>query len=437
MSSIDTLADSLSKGLDRAKQLGAAAAKVTCRRSEELGYGFENARLKKAASQQALLYTIDVVVDGRRGATQGNRVEDVDELTERAVTLAKVGSVAHFDDYPAPAETASVQTWSDKTANLERDTMIEGCQRIIDVLKQHDPELFIEAGAGRTLAEGLLMTTSGVFHRRRTSGWSLGGHVQRTEGTDMLFAGHARSWRDLNDLYDPDFSAEEILTDLRRAEQIAESPEGQVTTIAAPPFFSGLLRAVLLGINGRNVVKGDSPLRDRLGEQVLDPAITIIDNPHMDFRPGAAEIDADGVPTQRIEIVTAGVLNQFLYDLDTAGLAGTQPTGNNGCSPHAIEVPGGEWTSEELIGSVDDGLLIKGVLGFGQSNLINGDFSCNVGLGFRIKGGKIVGRVKNTMIAGNVYDLLKTGVQLSSDRDPVNQLPHALLEGLSVSAAEN
>ena len=55
---------------------------------------------------------------------------------------------------------------------------------------------------------------------------------------------------------------------------------------------------VTLGISGRNVAKGDSPLRGRLGEQVLDPCLTLRDDPHRDSSQGAREVDADGIPTR-------------------------------------------------------------------------------------------------------------------------------------------
>ena len=43
----------------------------------------------------------------------------------------------------------------------------------------------------------------------------------------------------------------------------------------------------------------------------------------------------------------------------------------------------------------------------GQSNILGGDFNANVLLGYRIDGGKVTGRVKNTVISGNVYTALK------------------------------
>ncbi|HUT73495.1 MAG TPA: metallopeptidase TldD-related protein [Armatimonadota bacterium] len=45
-------------------------------------------------------------------------------------------------------------------------------------------------------------------------------------------------------------------------------------------------------------------------------------------------------------------------------------------------------------------------MGLGQSNIMNGDFSVNVSLGYKIEEGEIVGRVKNTMLADDACDAL-------------------------------
>ena len=66
---------------------------------------------------------------------------------------------------------------------------------------------------------------------------------------------------------------------------------------------------------------------------------------------------------------------------------------------------------------------------------MNGDLSANVLLGYCIKNGEIAGRVKNTMIAGNLYEILKQGVRLSSERDPLTLFPYAVVEGVTISAA--
>ncbi len=53
-------------------------------------------------------------------------------------------------------------------------------------------------------------------------------------------------------------------------------------------------------------------------------------------------------------------------------------------------------------------------MGAGQGNNLNGEFSMSVALGYKIKHGEIVGRVKDVMIAGNVFDIMKSNFRSMS-----------------------
>jgi PmbA protein len=423
----------LADGLALAERLGADAAKMRYRQSESMECGFEAGRLKNTGSCQSMAYSIEVLLGKKRGAASGNRPEDVPALVERAVTLAKVGAAAHFDAYPAPGPTTPVKRHSAKTLSLSREKMIAACEAMVAPLKEYNPDLFLEAAADRDEEESLLLTSGGVSRVESGTGWSLSVMAQRTQGTDVLFAGHGRSWRDFNALFDPAYLAEKTLLDLRRSEQFADAPKGKTAVILPPEMVRAFLWVVALGVNGRNVAKGDSPLKGRLDEQIFDPALSLTDDPHCDFSYSACAVDADGVPTRKWNVAERGVLRHFLYDLDTAGLAKTTPTGNNGCMPYRLLAAPGELPHEKLSAEIADGLWLVELVGFGQGNIINGDFSCNVGLGWRIKNGALIGRVKDTMVAGNIYELLKN-VRLSSDCDPVSGLPYMLLDGVSVSS---
>jgi len=82
-----------------------------------------------------------------------------------------------------------------------------------------------------------------------------------------------------------------------------------------------------------------------------------------------------------------------------------------------FEVATGAASQEDLIREVDNGLLIDSVLGLGQGNILAGEFSNNVAVGYRIENGRVTGRVKDVMISGNSYDLLK-GHLLGVGDDP-------------------
>lgn len=423
------------RALATARRLGADGAAISIRQGESQSCSFQSGRLKGAGSDQSISMGAAVLVGKRRGQAGGNDLEEIDDIVARAVGLAKAGSEAHFDAYPAPLPVRAVKTHSPRTLELSRDRMIESCSSIVEALKAYDEHLFIEADASRGETERVLATSGGVLHEQTSTRWSLSGGVQRTEGTDMLFAGEGASWRDLNEFFDSNYIARRILEDLRWGERIAAPPSGKVPAFLPPEMLDQLLSLVALGLSGRNVAKGDSPLRGRLGEQVLHPCLTVVDNPHHDFATGAAAMDDDGVPTRRLTLFDHGVLRNYIYDLDSAGLAGAAPTGNRRCQPYRIEVTPGEIDSQAILANIDDGIYIRGLLGFGQSNVMNGDFSCNVSLGFRIEKGEITGRLKNTMISGNVYDLLSHGVSLSRDRDERIGVPYARIEGVSVSGA--
>ena len=140
-----------------------------------------------------------------------------------------------------------------------------------------------------------------------------------------------------------------------------------------------------------------------------------------------------------------GVLRAFLYDLQTAGLAGKETTGSGFRSLGSLPSPSptswvlseGSMSIEEMISDVKEGLLIDQIMGAWAGNVLSGDFSGNVHLGFKIENGKLVGRVKDTMVAGNAFEILKNDVvAFGSAGEWVNgslKAPAVYLSSLSVS----
>ena len=59
--------------------------------------------------------------------------------------------------------------------------------------------------------------------------------------------------------------------------------------------------------------------------------------------------------------------------------------------------------------------MVEQLMGATQGNVLGGDFSGNVLLGYKVEDGKIVGRVKDTMVSGNIYQLLKQVAAIGND----------------------
>ena len=125
--------------------------------------------------------------------------------------------------------------------------------------------------------------------------------------------------------------------------------------------------------------------------------------------PGSRPFDDEGVATRCTALIEKGIPVAFYYDLQTAGLANTKSTGNGARSGARLPSPSasvfvtesGTTSFKEMLSDIKEGLVIEYVMGAEQGNVLGGDLS-NVLLGYKIDNGKITGRVKNTMVSGNV-----------------------------------
>ncbi|MEM9769884.1 MAG: metallopeptidase TldD-related protein, partial [Cyanobacteria bacterium P01_D01_bin.71] len=88
---------------------------------------------------------------------------------------------------------------------------------------------------------------------------------------------------------------------------------------------------------------------------------------------------------------------------------------------------------DDLVRRLNEAIVVDQILG--ETAGISGDFSINVDLGYRVSDGEIQGRIKDTMVSGNVYAALMHLQALGSDADWNGACftPSVLLEGLSVT----
>jgi len=182
-----------------------------------------------------------------------------------------------------------------------------------------------------------------------------------------------------------------------------------------PPLMSAF--------NGKIVLQGASPLGNKLGQPVFDEKLSLWDDPTIAYRPTSRPCDDEGIPSQRTPLIKKGVVSNFLYDLQTAALANARSTGNGGRgrggllapSPSAFIIAPGNATFNEMVNDIKEGLIVEELMGAEQGNILGGDFSGNVLLGYKVENGKIVGRVKDTMVSGNIYQLLKQITAIGSE----------------------
>ena len=377
---------------------------------------FEANRLKQVHTKESEGTALRLIKDGRTGFSATSKAEDKKELLHMALEMAPFGAEARFE-FPGPQSYSKISVFDPETASISEEAMVRLGQSMIDRIKAFDPEIVCEASVSRRISQITISNSNGGKAGYKKSVFSLAIEGVLIRGTDMLFVGdHQNS---CHPVQTADYVVESTIRQLKRASKTASPASGNMPVIFTPHgVASALVSPLMSAFNGKTVFRGASPLGNRKGEKVLAAALSIWDDGTINLHPSSAICDDEGIPTRRTALIENGVVANFLYDLQTAGEAGTQSTGNAsrgvGSLPspsiHALIIDEGKTSFDDMVAQIKEGLVVEELMGATQGNILGGDFSGNLLLGYKIENGQIVGRVKNTMVSGNVYEILKDGI---------------------------
>ena len=403
---------------------------------------FEANRLKETIHRESSGVALRVIADGQVGFSSTTNPEDEEQLVDRVAAVAPYGDQARFT-FSSPAGVPEVPVFDRKVTDLSFDEMAHTGQTMIDRLRSKWPELACEASIGKSRAEVKVVNTAGVnlsFEQTVYYLWVSGTLIR---GTDMLHVGDAFSSSRVVDVGDRLIAS--VIQQLDSAKDLAVPPLGEVPIMFTPKgFASCLLRPLLAGFSGKKIADASSPLTRKMGDRIVSERMTIRDNPLIPFATGSRPFDDEGVPSETITLIEHGHLASFLFDLRTAGLTGTRSTASahRGLSAppspdvSVIDVEPGDCSLDDMLSGIKAGLIVEQVLGAGQGNELGGDFKVNVLLGYRVENGRIVGRVKDTVISGNVYRVLNSVDKISMDREWVlgsMRVPAITCRGIQVA----
>jgi PmbA protein len=178
-----------------------------------------------------------------------------------------------------------------------------------------------------------------------------------------------------------------------------------------PRVAGGIVRHLAAAIAGPAVARGTTFLKDKLGERIFAPGVTIVDEPHRADGLRSVAFDAEGIATRRRALIDAGVLTTWLLDCGSARQLGLATTGHaaRGVSsppapaPSNAYVAAGEASPTELMSDIKQGIYVVEMLGMGI-NYVTGDYSRGAA-GFWIQDGMVAWPVSEITIAGNLADM--------------------------------
>lgn len=418
--------------LELALQSGAQQAEVYQSRSLSRPVFFEANRLKQLESSQSEGVALRLWRDGRPGLAVAYGPAEPQNLVERALAMTALNE---------PEEVELSQARTDRYPDLGKVVAVEELVKMgkeaIAQIRDVYPEVLCDADLECDEETTRLINSNGLdcHYTDTTLSCSLG--VEWVRGEDFLSVYDGQTERGSLTTQNV---VQSILQRLNWAKENVASPVGRVPVLLTAKAADLLWDTLQAALNGKQVLEGASPWSERLTQVVTSETLTLFQQP--DTGPFSCPFDDEGTPTESLLFIREGQLLRFYCDRTTGRLLGTGTTGS-GFRPGmgSYPTPGlvnlliqpGTGSLEQLIQQLDQGLVVDQLLGGGAD--ISGDFSVNVELGYRVQNGKITGRVKDTMIAGNVYTVLKQLVALGGDADWNGPCytPSLIVEGISTT----
>ncbi len=209
-----------------------------------------------------------------------------------------------------------------------------------------------------------------------------------------------------------------------RALHAAKIPGGRMPVVLSSEAGGTMVHeAIGHGLEADLARRGMSVYKDKMGERVGSPLVSIADDPTLPGKRGSYGMDDEGTPGQRTLLVDRGILTGFLHDRLSARKDGVASTGNGRRESYrhkpiprmtnTLLLPGNT-PPEEILPGADRGLLVV-KMGGGQVNTVTGDFMFEVAEGYRIEGGKRGEPVRGATITGNGPEVLSMIDRVGSD----------------------
>ncbi|MCX7918827.1 MAG: TldD/PmbA family protein [bacterium] len=441
----DTMTNISQYVLDLAKNR-TSSAEVYHIRSEDTQVEFKSDELKVMYTRYTNGIGLRVIVDGKIGYSSTTDIDNLPSLVNKAFNSAKYGQEAKFQ-FPTGKQLHKSKPASDiydiAVAQCNVDAMVESGKRLVAFVKENAREAKCDVEIIKRLANIEIINSTGLHVHYQKTLYTEFINAVEVEPDGFLWIDEYYSSGKLVHL--PEKLLIRLVDKMKTAKNKVSVTTQLMPVIFAPKALYSILYGFEMGCNGKYIQKGTSPMTGKLGQQIFNSALTIIDDPTIPFGVNSTPYDDEGIVHRPITLVDTGKLTHYIYDLQTAGLMHTHSTGHGHRSFSNLPSPEytnlvinpGEIPYATLISGIQEGIIVHQILGGGQSNLLAGDFSVNVDLGFKIEKGQIVGRVKDTMVSGNIYDAFRHIAAMSQEQETVGNIiaPAILFEKLNVTSS--
>jgi len=293
----------------------------------------------------------------------------------------------------------------------------------------------ITSGSASIISSGhIIANRNGMMYETKGTLVNIGIEMIAGQSTGYEFD---TSWN--LDMINPEITGEKAAFLANKGQNGKDLKTGSYEVVLSPVALSELIGAAIVpALSGRNVHTGRSFFSGKIGTEVSDPSVSLIDDPYDSRGLANCAWDGEGMPVQENCFIDNGTLTTFAYDLRTAYRYDQKPTasavrsGQSGAPSignHNLILKGknGEILDDEVI-------FVHNLIGAHTANPMSGDFSVELSSPFIARDGEMDEPIKSGMISGNIFELLHQIEGISEETRTLGSMimPSVRFSGLSV-----
>ena len=381
---------------------------------------------------------IRVIKDNKIGFAFTSNLNKISETAKQSIENTKLNKIDENYSFAEVEKVKDVKKVYDKRFNdLDLNESVELLKSVISQAIDSGCEV-TESGFSASAGRSLILNSNGVSIENNGTGFGISLSVTIQKDGEVATAYNSSSSR----FYDLDGEklANEVC-DLAKSSLNSKPIETDNYNVVLDYYAAtGLLQTFITAFDGENVARGRSILKDKIGTEIVNPSLSIIDNPLLEKGMNTTRCDGEGSVSETTELIKDGVLNSFIYDIYTANKEGVKTTSNgyrgSYLSTPMISPSNLEFKFDEMkdLSEIKKGVLTTSVLGAHTANPISGDFSVEANNAFKIENGEITEPINKAMISGNIFEIMKQVEGLKSEIKQYGSfiLPKLLVHDLRV-----
>ncbi|RLI81382.1 hypothetical protein DRP07_07480 [Archaeoglobales archaeon] len=357
----------------------------------------EKGRIKHLIAEREEGVAIRVIIDGRVGFSFTTDPDALIETCERAIRISKI-SEEKLDDFPEGGMSKVNGVYSREV--IEGNWLKEAGETVISTVlekKANPAEGVIEASG---IKKEILNSAGSELESKETF---VSAFIECVHGEGAAY--DLATSRDID--IDLKRMAENASIFAIHSSKGGKIEAGRYDVVLSPLATHQLLfHALYPAFSMENVMKGRSPLANRLNDEVFGE-ISLIDDGMKDGLFMSSPFDDEGNPTQKTVLVDSGILKNFLKDWKWSKEVSADPTGNGirqERNSYPVTLPTNVLVEVQAQEDYGKALYIHSFTGAHTSNPVSGDFSLECSPAVLTGEDK---PIKTAMLYGNVYDLLK------------------------------